>query len=389
MLTIAGARVLLPESLAEADAPVTLHDGVIAAIGGALVGEVIDARGLVLAPGLIDLHGDAFERSVQPRPGVSLPMDLALADADAQAAACGITTVYHGVTLSWEPGLRSGQAFTDLLDGLDRLRPRALVDHRIHLRMEAIAPDEAQLALDAIAAGRVHMVAINDHTASIAKKSRDPAGAAAYAKRMGLSPEAVLALAERMLERASEGAAALAQVLAAARGRNLVIASHDDETPAMRARWRAQGATICEFPMNDATARAARAAGESVVMGCPNVVRGGSHLGWHGAEDMVREGLCDVLVSDYVWAAMLPAAFRVAQGAAPGLAAAWRLVSANPAAAVRMADRGRIVAGARADLVLVDPSGPVPRVVATFVAGRPVLLGAGLQARARAPVMAA
>jgi alpha-D-ribose 1-methylphosphonate 5-triphosphate diphosphatase len=104
---------------------------------------------------------------------------------------------------------------------------------------------------------------------------------------------------------------------------------------------------------------------------------------------MVREGLCDVLVSDYVWAAMLPAAFRVAQGAAPGLAAAWRLVSANPAAALRLADRGRIVAGARADLVLVDPSGPVPRVVATFVAGRPVLLGAGLQARARAPVMAA
>jgi alpha-D-ribose 1-methylphosphonate 5-triphosphate diphosphatase len=387
MLTIAGARVLLPE--AETEVAVTLRDGVIHAIDGALRGEVIDARGLVLAPGLIDLHGDAFERCVQPRPGVSLPMDLALADADAQAAASGITTVFHGVTLSWEPGLRSGQAFTDLLDGLDRLRPHALVDHRIHLRMEAIAPDEAPLALTAIEAGRVHMVAINDHTASIAKKARDAAGAAPYAKRMGLSPEAVLALAERMLERRAEGEAALAQVLTAARAKNLVIASHDDETPAMRAQWRAQGATICEFPMNDATARAARAAGEHVVMGCPNVVRGGSHLGWHGAEDMVRENLCDVLVSDYVWAAMLPAAFRVAKGAAPGLAAAWRLVAANPAAAVRLADRGRIAPGARADLVLVDPAGPVPRVVATFVAGRPVLLGAGLQTRAGAPVMAA
>lgn len=387
MLTFEGASALLPDGAAEAS--VSIADGLIVALDAPARAEKFDARGLVLAPGLIDLHGDAFERSVQPRPGVSLPMDIALADADAQAAASGITTVFHGVTLSWEPGLRGGDAFTALLDGLDRLRPHAAVEHRVHLRMETIAPDEAPLALAAIEAGRVHMVAVNDHTASIRKKAGDPASAFSYAKRTGLSAAGVLALAEKMLARESEGHAALAQVLAAARAKNIAIASHDDETPEIRAQWRGQGATICEFPMNDATARAARAANEHVVMGCPNVVRGGSHLGWHSAEAMVREQLCDVLVSDYVWGAMVPAAFRLAGNAVPDLAAAWRLVSTNPAAAVGLHDRGRIAEGLRADLVLLDPRGPVPRVVATFTAGRPAFLGPGAQARFRQPVMVA
>lgn len=387
MLTVQGARVLLAGGAA--DVSVTIEDGAIAAIDAPARAEKFDAQNLLLAPGLIDLHGDAFERSVQPRPGVSLPMDIALTDADAQAAAAGITTVFHGVTLSWEPGLRSGEAFTALLDGLDRLRPHAAVEHRVHLRMETIAPDEAPLALAAIAAGRVHMVAVNDHTAAIRRKAVDPAGAAAYAKRTGLTAQGVLALAERMLAREAEGHAALAKVLEAARAKQIAIASHDDESPEIRAHWRAQGATICEFPMNDATARAARDVGEPVVMGCPNVVRGGSHLGWHSAEAMVRAQLCDVLVSDYVWGAMVPAAFRLAEGAVPDLAAAWRLVSANPAAAVGLANRGCIAVGRRADLVLIDPRGPVPRVVATFTAGRPAFLGPGAQARFRQPVMVA
>ena len=371
MLAITGARVLLDGE--EAEASVAIEDGRIAAIGADVPkhATILDARGLVLAPGIIDLHGDAFERSIQPRPGVNLPIDIALADADAQAAAAGITTVFHGVTLSWEPGLRGAKMFAALLDALDRLRPRALVEHRIHVRMEAIAPDEAPLAEAAIEAGRAHMVAVNDHTAAMTRKAIDPAGAYPYAKRAGVSGPAILAMAERMMEREAEGHGALARVLAAAREKNLPIASHDDETPEIRARWRAEGATICEFPMNAETAGAARAHGESVVMGCPNVVRGGSHLGWHSAETMVRQGLCDVLVSDYVWGAMLPAAFALVERGAATLPQAWALISANAARAANLADRGRIVLHARADLVLVDPRPPTPRIAATLVAGRP------------------
>jgi alpha-D-ribose 1-methylphosphonate 5-triphosphate diphosphatase len=380
-LAITGARVLLDADAAEAG--VVVENGRIAALDAAAPAgaRVLDAGGLILAPGIIDLHGDAFERSVQPRPGVNLPLDLAVADADAQAAAAGITTVFHGVTLSWEPGLRGAGMFTALLDALDRLHPHALVEHRIHIRMEAIAPDEAPLAVAAIDAGRAHMVAINDHTAAMTRKAIDPAGAYPYAKRAGVSGPQIVALAERMLDRAAEGHAALARVLAAARDRGLPIASHDDDSPETRAHWRAQGATICEFPMNEATAGDARAHGESVVMGCPNVVRGGSHLGWHSAEAMVRAGLCDVLVSDYVWGAMAPAAFALVGRGAASLPAAWALVSANPARAAGLADRGRIAVGLRADLLLLDPAGPVPRVVATFVVGQPRFLAAGAAAR--------
>lgn len=379
MLSITGARVLLPG--AEASCTVTLADGVIDAVGQAARGRTLDARGLILAPGIIDLHGDAFERSIQPRPGVNFPIDLAVADADAQAAAAGITTMFHGVTLSWEPGLRGGAMFSSVLDALDRLRPRGLVDHRIHIRMEAIAPDEAPLATAAIEAGRAHMVAINDHTASIVRKADDPVANAGYSKRAGVAVADYVAQAAAMLERRAEGHAALAHVLAAARGKNLPIASHDDDSPAIRAQWRAQGASICEFPMNKPTAQDARSHGESVVMGCPNVVRGGSHLGWHSAEAMVRAGLCDVLVSDYVWAAMLPAALRIAERGVLPLSEAWALVSANPARAARLVDRGSIAAGQRADLVLIDPAPPAPRIATTFVAGRLVFATAPVTAR--------
>jgi len=371
VLAITGARVLLDGE--EAEASVAIEDGRIASVGADVPkrAKILDARGLVLAPGIIDLHGDAFERSIQPRPGVNLPIDIALADADAQAAAAGITTVFHGVTLSWEPGLRGAKMFAALLDALDRLRPRALVEHRVHVRMEAIAPDEAPLAEAAIEAGRAHMVAVNDHTAAMTRKAIDPAGAYPYAKRAGVSGPAILAMAERMMERKAEGHAALGRVLEAAREKNLPIASHDDETREIRARWRAEGATICEFPMNAETAEAARAHGESVVMGCPNVVRGGSHLGWHSAETMVRENLCDVLVSDYVWGAMLPAAFALVERGARTLPQAWALISTNAARAANLTDRGRIALHARADLVLVDPRPPTPRIAATLVAGQP------------------
>lgn len=379
MLAITGARLLLEDG--ERTEDLLVEAGAIAAIGAAPPGTPrLDAAGLVLAPGIIDLHGDAFERGIQPRPGVSFPLDLAMADADVQAAACGITTVFHGITLGWEPGLRSGETFSGVLDALDRLAPRALVQHRVHLRMEAIAPDQVPLAEAAIAAGRVHMVAVNDHTASIVHKAGDPIANALYAKRAGTDIPAFVELARAMLGRKAEGHAGLLRALAAARRKNLPIASHDDASPEARARWRAEGASICEFPMNEATAEAARAAGEAVIMGCPNVVRGGSHLGWHSAEAMVRAGLCDVLVSDYVWATMVPAAFALAARGALDLHAAWALVSANPARAVGLSDRGAIAPGRRADLVLIDPAPAVPRIVATMVAGRLVHRASSLAA---------
>ena len=152
------------------------------------------------------------------------------------------------------------------------------------------------------------------------------------------------------------------------------MASHDDATVAERDAFRALGARICEFPMAEAVGQAARAAGDFVAMGSPNVVRGRSHLGWASAARLAEAGVCSVLTSDYFYPAMLRAALILAGRGVLGLEQAWALISATPAAAAGLADRGTIAPGKRADLVIVDPARPA--VVATVVAGRIAFLGA-------------
>jgi alpha-D-ribose 1-methylphosphonate 5-triphosphate diphosphatase len=160
-----------------------------------------------------------------------------------------------------------------------------------------------------------------------------------------------------------------------ARSIGLPIASHDDGTPEVRAFWRSLGATICEFPRSRETAASAAAQGDTVVMGAPNVARGGSHLGLPAAEARVRDSLANVLASDYHYPSLRRAAACLAARRATDIAASWALVSTNPAAAAGLADRGRIAVGLRADLVLLDPSGPSgAEIVATMVRGRIVWL---------------
>ena len=148
----------------------------------------------------------------------------------------------------------------------------------------------------------------------------------------------------------------------------MALASHDDATIATRAAFRALGARICEFPIAEAVGEAARAAGDWVVMGCPNVVRGGSHIGWASAATLAEAGICSVLTSDYFYPAMLRAALILTGRGVLDLPHAWALVSANPAAAAGLTDRGAIAEGARADIVLVDPARQ--QVLATIAGGR-------------------
>jgi alpha-D-ribose 1-methylphosphonate 5-triphosphate diphosphatase len=147
--------------------------------------------------------------------------------------------------------------------------------------------------------------------------------------------------------------------------------SHDDESPEMRKAFRAQGVGIAEFPVNEETAREAARAGDFIVFGAPNVVRGGSHTGWTKAADMIAKGLCSVLASDYYYPAQLLAAFRLAADGVLPLTEAWDLVSAAPARAAGLADRGVLAEGRRADIVLVDDEVPLrPRIVAVIANGR-------------------
>ena len=353
-LRITGGQVLLPSDGVQ-PIDVSLADGRIDRLGAAAPagGMRLDATDLLVLPGIVDIHGDAFERQVQPRPGVEFPADLALADTESQLLANGITTAFHGITLSWEPGLRSLTQWRRLLDALGARTWTC--DMRVHLRWEAYNLDALDVALADIAAGRVHLVAFNDHTPSIIKKIADPVANTKYSDRAGMTLADFHALAERIAGRAGEVPAALERIGAAARAAGVTLASHDDATIATRTAFRARGARICEFPMAEEVGEMRAAAGDWVVMGCPNVVRGGSHLGWASAARLAEAGICSVLSSDYFYPAMLRAALILAGRGVLDLPRAWALISANPAAAAGLTDRGNIAEGARADIVLVDP----------------------------------
>lgn len=366
-----GGRVLRGGRLAAGD--LAFVDGRIVD-GEAPGARVFDARGLLVLPGIVDVHGDAFERQVMPRPGVSFDLVTALMDSDRQLVANGITTAFHGVTRSWEPGLRGAENARELLAAIERLSGRLAADTRFHLRHETFNLDGEAEILEWIAAGRIGCLAFNDHMASTLRDRAKPEKIGKMIERSGLGRDDFMRLVEVVHDRRNEVGPSIERLAAAARAAGIAMLSHDDRDPETRRWFRELGVAVAEFPLDVSTATEAVTAGEATVFGAPNVVRGGSHTGCPAATEMVRQGLCSILASDYYYPALAIAPFRLAAEGAATFERAWALVSTNPATAMGLSDRGRLDAGLRADVVVVDPEGPdgEPRVVATFVAGRPV-----------------
>jgi alpha-D-ribose 1-methylphosphonate 5-triphosphate diphosphatase len=323
-----------------------------------------------------------------PRPGVDFPIDVALVDSDRQAIGNGITTVYHATTWSWEPGLRSGDNAGRLLEAIESMRPQLAADTRFHLRHETYNLDAEAGIIEWLSDGRIDLFAFNDHMDGTVANLSKPQKRSRMVERTGLSNEAFDQLVESVVSRAHDVPASISRLAQAARDANVRMLSHDDASPEMRKAFRAQGVAIAEFPVNEETAREAADAGDFIVFGAPNVVRGGSHTGWTRTSDMIAKGLCSVLASDYYYPAQLLAAFRLAADGVLPLAEAWQLISAAPARAAGLTDRGVLAAGQRADIILVDDKLPLrPRIVAVMAAGRLVHLtdGSRLHSSSSAP----
>lgn len=347
------------------------QEGIIGAKGTA-PSAGYDASGLLVLPGIIDVHGDAFERQLMPRPGVMFPANMALKETGRQLAANGITTAFFGLTRSWEPGLRSCASAHDILTALERLRPTLPTDVRVHLRHETYCLENEDELLAWIHARRIGVLAFNDHMSQvIGSLATKPDKLSAMAERSGVSSGQFAALARQVADRVAEVPASIRRLAAAARKAGVPMMSHDDRSAQERRDYRALGISICEFPTTLEAAREAIEHNEPTIFGAPNVVRGGSHTGSPCAEDMVRAGFATILASDYYYPALLAAPFLLAMNGAAPLPQAWALVSANPARALGLDDRGTLDPGKRADVVLVDPAIPdQPRLVATFANGR-------------------
>src|SRR5258705_8895333 len=339
--TIINGRVLSGGELA--DATVRLDGDVIDTIGKCATprhSAVLDATGLLVLPGIIDLHGDAFERSLMPRPGIFFDHAVALAETDRNLVAQGITTAYLGLTISWEPGLRSLEAGRKTVDALKTLRASLACDVRLQIRWETFALD----AVEAVSAWlddeiRPPVLAFNDHTTQSLEKRTDAKKIQSWAERSGLTKEEYLSLLERVAGRADEVPGAISALASRARALGVTMFSHDDRLEDRRS-YRGIGASVCDLPLTRAAIEDARAPGEHTFLGAPDILRAGSPTGALTSTGMIGEGLCTVLASDYYYPSQLAAAFNLERKYGLPLPQAWPLVSGNAADAPGLPGRG-------------------------------------------------
>jgi alpha-D-ribose 1-methylphosphonate 5-triphosphate diphosphatase len=373
-LYLTNARVVLPDAVIE-DGAVLIEDGFISAINPESVNgtKALDLRGTTLMPGMIDLHCDALEKEVEPRPNVHFPLDFACAQADKRNAAAGVTTVYHALSFANdELGVRNNAFAASVARAVHAWNPHGLIDNRVHCRYEVTDPAAPEVLLELMAADEMHLLSVMDHSPGQGQFKNIEAFRNYLANTYKKSELELDNLVEKKLAQA-EGAMNRIQLLIdAAKSRGIRVSSHDDDTPEKVETLHNLGVGISEFPINLESARAAHEHGMSTVFGAPNILRGKSQSGSVRALDAVIAGFADCLCADYHPATLIVAVFRLPELADISLADAVRLVSANPARAAGLTDRGEIAPGKRADLVSVAQINGLPQASNVFSAGQQV-----------------
>lgn len=352
-----------------------VENGFIADLGHHASGLAgADWSGDWLIPGLIELHTDNLEKHFSPRPGVVWPAIPAVVAHDAQLAASGITTVLDAIALGdVSPRGARREHFDTMLRAIEEARAAGLLraEHRLHLRCELSSSGVTEV-FDSLA--REHnpaLVSLMDHTPGQRQFTDLGKYREYYQGKYGLSDAEMTAFTARQIDcQRRYSAPNRDAIVAKCRAAGIALASHDDATVAHVQQAASEGVVLSEFPTSMAAAAAARQRGMAILMGAPNVVRGGSHSGNISALALAAEGFLDVLSSDYVPASLLHAAFLVHEKAGWSLPDALRLVSANPAGVAGLHDRGEIEPGKRADFLRVHIRAGIPAIVEAWRSGR-------------------
>lgn len=374
---IANANLVLRDRVVHGR--VLLQDGLIADIdeGSHLSAGAVDLEGDYLMPGLVELHTDNMEKHFNPRPGVMWPSSLAAILAhDVQIAGAGITTVLDAICVGeYNANQMRRHILVESVAAVKEAAGQGLLraEHLFHMRCE-VSDEMVEVMFKPYADDPlVHLVSLMDHTPG-QRQWRNMDAFKKFYKLEKLSDEELEAeMAGRIAAQKAFAEKHRKAILELSRPKNLPLASHDDTTPEHVEEGRADGVTISEFPTTMEAARAARAAGMGIVMGAPNVVRGGSHSGNVSALELAREGLLDALSSDYMPTSLLHAVFVLAEKTEMSLPEAAATVSTNPASMLRMSERGEIAPGKRADLIQVHKSGETPVVRQVWREGARVL----------------
>ncbi|MDK2816892.1 MAG: alpha-D-ribose 1-methylphosphonate 5-triphosphate diphosphatase [Moorella sp. (in: firmicutes)] len=336
--------------------------------------EVLDARGAWILPGCVDLHSDALEREIEPRPRALFPVELAFRELEKRLAGCGITTIFHAISFAKEElGLRSNELSARVIRHISELAAGpALIRHRIHLRYEITDLSAVPLIMELLGEGKVDLLSFMDHTPGQGQFRELEKYKEWIRWSYGVEEKDVAKLLTKKKVNRDLVLAAMRQLASKAREAGIPVASHDDDSLARITMSQELGISISEFPVNLETASLARKRGLHVCVGAPNAVRGASQAGNLSAREAVEAGAANILCSDYYPSAMLWAALRLAP-TPDALPQSVALVSANPARAVGLdGEVGALEVGRRADLVLVNLEEGIPKVLMTMVDGEVV-----------------
>jgi alpha-D-ribose 1-methylphosphonate 5-triphosphate diphosphatase len=379
-IVIRHARAVTPEAVIP-DATVTIVNGRIADVSSGGIAPYgfreIDACDHLLLPGFIDIHSDVIENAIQPRPGGSFPVDVALHELDKQLTACGVTTIFHCLCFiqsDENPPFRNLETTRYIIDEIHSLRSSFSARTFVHGRYEITNTEAFSHVEELISRQRIHFFSFMDHTPGQGQFSDPNHFRLYYTESRGLSDAEVTALIEHRLEERKHISYESLDFLARLCVKHGIrMASHDDDSAAKVDNVRRLGVSLSEFPVTLEAAHAARKHGLLISLGSPNVLRGASLTGNLSGREALRAGLGDILCSDYAPMSLLHAAIQVYREGIMNLPEAVNLISLNPARAVGIEGlAGSIEYGKQADLVLIDDENAVCKIRQTFIAGRSV-----------------
>lgn len=353
-MILANATLVLPDETVVGSLRIVGDTIAEVATGATVPAGAIDCEGDYVCPGLVELHTDNLERHIQPRPKVDWPHAAAILAHDAELASTGITTVFDAMRIGSIP---SGQRYVKYARGLSRelwqLREQdALkISHFLHLRAEVCSETLAEELNEFGPEDRVGLVSLMDHTPG-QRQFRDMRKLEAYLKgKLGLEGDGFLQhVADLKAMRDRYGDLHEVETVKAAKRFGAMLASHDDTTDEQVRVSAGHGITLAEFPTTVEAAQSCHDHGIKVMMGAPNVIRGGSHSGNVAAHELAQLGHLDILSSDYVPSALLLSAVKLGEmwgDFARGL----KTVTKTPAEVVGLDDRGELRAGTRADVI--------------------------------------
>lgn len=375
--TLTNARIVLEAEVIHGS--LRVENGKIADVstGGTSVAGAIDAGGDMMIPGLIELHTDNLERHIEPRPKVDWPHQAAILAHDAELASVGITTVFDAMrvgSIHTRGDAGYGKYARNLSREVMHLRDLGAlkISHFLHLRAEICSETlEAEMA-EFGPEDRVGLVSLMDHTPG-QRQFRDIEKLRDYVqKKRGMSNAEFDDHVSHLYElRDTYAVRHEAVAVAEAKRYGAVLASHDDTTAEHVEVSRQHGVRVAEFPTTIEAAQACKLHGIAAMMGAPNLIRGGSHSGNVAAHELAERGLLDIVSSDYVPSALMSSAMLLAD-LWDDIPRAIATVTANPAEAVGLSDRGRIAPGLHADLVRIARIEGMPVIRGVWSHGRQV-----------------